>query len=150
MLPTTLTVLDHPLIQHKVAILRDQATPTKEFKSLVAEIAMLMTYEVTRDLPLESVEVQTPLETTTGARVAGKKLVLVPILRAGLGMIDTVRLTLATMVARLTPTCPADPRSCASASAGDALRGTGSTASTSSASRGISSSVPSSSRAMAR
>lgn len=89
-LPPTLTVLDHPLIQHKVALLRDQATSTKEFKQLVAEIAMLMTYEVTRDLPLEPVEVQTPLETTTGYRVAGKKLVLVPILRAGLGMADAI------------------------------------------------------------
>jgi len=87
---STLTVLDHPLIQHKVGLLRDQATPTKEFKALVAEIAMLMTYEVTRDLPLEPVEVQTPLETTTGYRVAGKKLVLVPILRAGLGMVDAI------------------------------------------------------------
>lgn len=87
---STLTVLVHPLIQHKVALLRDQATPTKEFKALVAEIAMLMTYEVTRDLPLEPFEVQTPLETTTGHRVAGKKLVLVPILRAGLGMVDAI------------------------------------------------------------
>jgi len=86
----TLTVLDHPLIQHKVTLLRDQATPTNEFKQLVAEIAMLMTYEVTRDLPLEPVEVKTPLETTTGHRVAGKKLVLVPILRAGLGMVDAI------------------------------------------------------------
>lgn len=89
-LPPTLTVLDHPLIQHKVALLRDKATPTKEFKQLVAEIAMLMTYEVTRDLPLEPVPVETPLETTTGYRVAGKKLVLVPILRAGLGMVDAI------------------------------------------------------------
>lgn len=88
--PPTLTVLDHPLIQHKVALLRDKATPTKEFKHLVAEIAMLMTYEVTRDLPLEPVQVETPLETTTGHRVAGKKLVLVPILRAGLGMVDAI------------------------------------------------------------
>ncbi len=89
-LPATLTVLDHPLIQHKVALLRDQATPTKEFKQLVSEIAMLMTYEVTRDLPLEPVAVETPLESTTGRRVAGKKLVLVPILRAGLGMVDAI------------------------------------------------------------
>ena len=86
----TLTVLDHPLIQHKVTLLRDHATPTKEFKALVAEIAMLMTYEVTRDLPLEPVKVETPLESTTGHRVAGKKLVLVPILRAGLGMVDAI------------------------------------------------------------
>ena len=85
-----LTVLDHPLIRHKVAILRDRATPTKDFKQLVNEIAMLMTYEVTRDLATERVDVETPLEKTTGERVAGKKLTLVPILRAGLGMVEGV------------------------------------------------------------
>lgn len=85
-----LTVLDHPLIQHKVTLLRDRATPTKEFKQLVAEIAMLMTYEATRDLKLKKVTVETPLEKTQGYRVAGKKLVLVPILRAGLGMVDAI------------------------------------------------------------
>jgi uracil phosphoribosyltransferase len=85
-----LTVLDHPLIRHKVAILRDRATPTKDFKQLVNEIAMLMTYEVTRDLTTELVEVETPLEKTTGDRVAGKKLTLVPILRAGLGMVEGI------------------------------------------------------------
>ena len=85
-----LTVLDHPLIRHKVAILRDRATPTKDFKQLVSEIAMLMTYEVTRDLTTEMVEVDTPLEKTTGEKVAGKKLTLVPILRAGLGMVEGI------------------------------------------------------------
>lgn len=85
-----LTVLDHPLIRHKLAILRDRATPTKDFKQLVNEIAMLMTYEVTRDLAMEPVEVETPLERTTGHKVAGKKLTLVPILRAGLGMVDGI------------------------------------------------------------
>lgn len=85
-----LTVLDHPLIQHKLALLRDKRTPTKEFRALVSEIAMLMTYEVTRDLPTWPVEVQTPLETTTCRMVAGKKLTLVPILRAGLGMVDGI------------------------------------------------------------
>jgi uracil phosphoribosyltransferase len=85
-----LTVLDHPLIRHKVAILRDRATPTKDFKQLVNEIAMLMTYEVTRELTTERVEVETPLEKTTGDRVAGKKLTLVPILRAGLGMVEGI------------------------------------------------------------
>jgi uracil phosphoribosyltransferase len=85
-----LTVLDHPLIQHKLAILRDRATATKNFRQLVGEIAMLMTYEVTRDLPTESVQVATPLETAAARRVAGKKLVLVPILRAGLGMVDGI------------------------------------------------------------
>lgn len=86
----TLTVLDHPLIRHKLAILRDQATATKNFRQLVGEIAMLMTYEVTRDLPTEPVAVATPLETVQAERVAGKKLVLVPILRAGLGMVDGI------------------------------------------------------------
>ena len=85
-----LTVLDHPLIRHKLAILRARATPTKDFKQLVSEIAMLMTYEVTRDLAMEAVEVETPLERTTGHKVAGKKLTLVPILRAGLGMVDGI------------------------------------------------------------
>jgi uracil phosphoribosyltransferase len=85
-----LTVLDHPLIQHKLALLRDKRTPTKEFRSLVSEIAMLMTYEVTRDLPTWPVDVETPLETAKCRMVAGKKLVLVPILRAGLGMVDGI------------------------------------------------------------
>jgi uracil phosphoribosyltransferase len=85
-----LTVLDHPLIQHKLAILRDRATATKNFRQLVGELAMLMTYEVTRGLATESIEVETPLERTTARRVAGKKLALVPILRAGLGMVDGI------------------------------------------------------------
>ncbi len=85
-----LTVLDHPLIQHKLAILRDRSTATKNFRQLVGEIAMLMTYEVTRDLPTEAVEVETPLARMTARRVAGKKLALVPILRAGLGMVDGI------------------------------------------------------------
>lgn len=85
-----LTVLDHPLIQHKLAILRDRSTATKNFRQLVGEIAMLMTYEVTRDLPTEAVDVETPLARTTARRVAGKKLALVPILRAGLGMVDGI------------------------------------------------------------
>jgi uracil phosphoribosyltransferase len=85
-----LTVLDHPLIQHKLALLRDFHTPTRDFRQLVSEIAMLMTYEVTRDLGTQVVEVQTPLEMTTARMVAGKKLTLVPILRAGLGMVDGI------------------------------------------------------------
>src|SRR5512135_1258282 len=85
-----LTVLAHPLIQHKLALLRDRRTPTKDFRALVAEIAMLMAYEVTKDLPTETVSLETPLEATTGAKVAGKKLTLVPILRAGLGMVDGI------------------------------------------------------------
>jgi uracil phosphoribosyltransferase len=85
-----LTVLDHPLIRHKLSLLRDRHTSTKDFKQLVNEIAMLMAYEVTKDLPLEPVEIETPLEKMKGERVAGKKLVLVPILRAGLGMVDGI------------------------------------------------------------
>jgi len=85
-----LTVLDHPLIRHKLGLLRDRRTSTKDFKQLVSEIAMLMAYEVTKDLPLEPVEIDTPLERTEGERVAGKKLVLVPILRAGLGMVEGI------------------------------------------------------------
>ena len=94
-MPTTpalpgLTLVRHPLVQHKVSLLRDRATPTKIFKELVDEIAMLMAYEATIDLQLESVEVETPLERTAGQRVAGKKLTLVPILRAGLGMVEGI------------------------------------------------------------
>jgi uracil phosphoribosyltransferase len=85
-----LTVVRHPLVQHKVAVLRRAETSTKKFKELVDEIAMLMAYEVTKDLPLEDVEIETPLERTTGRRLAGKKLTVVPILRAGLGMVDGV------------------------------------------------------------
>ncbi|MFC1575663.1 uracil phosphoribosyltransferase [Gemmatimonadota bacterium] len=83
-----LTVLDHPLIQHKLSILRDRDTSTKVFKELVDEIATLMAYEVTRHLPLEEVEIETPLEGCTARRIEGKKLVVVPILRAGLGMVE--------------------------------------------------------------
>src|SRR5579871_5608824 len=86
----TLIIARHPLIQHKVTLLRDRRTPTKIFKELLDEIAMLMAYEATSDLPLEPTDVDTPLERTTGARVSGKKLVLVPILRAGLGMVEGV------------------------------------------------------------
>ena len=85
-----LTVLAHPLIQHKLTLLRDRETTTRDFKQLVNEIAMLMAYEVTKDLALEPVEVETPLERMTGMQVAGKKLTLVPILRAGLGMVDGI------------------------------------------------------------
>jgi uracil phosphoribosyltransferase len=85
-----LTVLDHPLIQHKLSILRDRETSTRDFKQLVGEIATLMAYEVTKDLATEPVEIQTPLERMTGRQVAGKKLTLVPILRAGLGMVDGI------------------------------------------------------------
>lgn len=81
-------VLDHPLIQHKLTLMRDKRTSTKEFRELVAEVSMLMCYEVTRDLPLKNVKVETPLKKTRGKMIDGKKLALVPILRAGLGMVD--------------------------------------------------------------
>lgn len=85
-----LTVIDHPLIRHKLHLLRDEGTPKKLFRELVDEIAMLMAYEVTRGLEEEEVQVPTPLETMTGHRIAGKKLVIVPVLRAGLGMVEGV------------------------------------------------------------
>src|SRR5215217_6475073 len=85
-----LTVLDHPLIQHKLSILRDRETSTRDFKQLVSEIAMLMAYEATQDLATEPIEIDTPLERMTGRQVSGKKLTLVPILRAGLGMVEGI------------------------------------------------------------
>lgn len=85
-----LTVIDHPLIRHKLGILRAVDTPKKLFRELVREIAMLMAYEVTRDLEEEDVDIVTPLERTKACRIAGKKLVIVPVLRAGLGMVDGI------------------------------------------------------------
>ena len=81
-------ILDHPLLQHKLSILRDENTRVKEFRELVSEIAMLMCYEATRDLPLEEVDVKTPVAVAKCKRISGKKLAIVPILRAGLGMVD--------------------------------------------------------------
>lgn len=81
-------VFDHPLIQHKVSLLRDKNTNTKEFRELVSEIAMLMGYEVTRDMPLKEVEIETPVGMAKTKVISGKKLGIVPILRAGLGMVD--------------------------------------------------------------
>ena len=86
----TLRLVSHPLVQHKLTILRDRETPTKIFKELVDEIAMFMAYEATADLALEDAPVDTPLERAMGKRVAGKKLTLVPILRAGLGMVEGI------------------------------------------------------------
>ena len=88
--PARLTIVSHPLVQHKLHILRDKDTSTKQFRELVGELATLEAYEATRDLPLEDVEVQTPLEKATCRRLAGKKLALIPILRAGLGMVDGI------------------------------------------------------------
>ena len=84
------TVLNHPLIQHKLTIIRRKDTSTNEFRQIVGEIAGLMVYEMTRDLPLENVEIETPIGKTTQKQLAGKKPVIVPILRAGLGMVDGV------------------------------------------------------------
>ena len=83
-------VLDHPLIQHKLAILRSKNTPVKEFRELIGEISGLMCYEATRNLPTREVEVQTPVAVAKCRRLAGKKLAIVPILRAGLGMVDAM------------------------------------------------------------
>lgn len=82
--------LEHPLLQHKLSILRDENTGVKDFRQVVGEIATLMCYEATRDLPLQEVTVQTPVAQATVKRIAGKKLAIVPILRAGLGMVDGV------------------------------------------------------------
>ncbi len=90
-------VFDHPLIQHKLSILRDEKTSVKEFRELVSEIAMLMCYEATRDLPLEEVDVQTPVAVARCRRISGKKMAIVPILRAGLGMVDGM--------VRMVPSC---------------------------------------------
>lgn len=81
-------VLDHPLIQHKLSLIRDEGTGSKDFRELVEEVAMLMAYEVTRDFPLEETEVKTPIATMKAKTIAGRKVGLVPILRAGLGMVD--------------------------------------------------------------
>ena len=81
-------VFDHPLIQHKVALMRDKNTTTKDFRQLVTEIATLMTYEATRELPVKDVEIETPLETATCKMLAGEDIAIVPILRAGLGFVD--------------------------------------------------------------
>lgn len=85
-----LVMCDHPLIQHKITIIRDKETNTKQFRELVDEVAMLMAYELTRELPLEEVTVQTPVAEAAGKRIAGRMIGLVPILRAGLGMVDGV------------------------------------------------------------
>ncbi len=85
------TIFDHPLIQHKTTILRKKSTPNKEFREIVEEITMLMCYEALRDLPLEEVEIETPLVKTKQKLIRGKKLAVVPILRAGLGMVNGIQ-----------------------------------------------------------
>lgn len=85
---SNVTVFDHPLIQHKLSIMRDKETSSKVFRELVSEVAMLMCYEATRDLPLEEITIETPVAPAKVKRISGKKLAVVPILRAGLGMVD--------------------------------------------------------------
>ena len=85
---STFHLIDHPLIQHKLSIMRKKDTSSKDFRELLFEISMLMGYEITRNLPLEDVEIETPLERANFKMIAGKKLAIVPILRAGLGMVD--------------------------------------------------------------
>ena len=87
---STLHVMDHPLIRHKVSLMRDRETGTKDFRELLEEISMLMAYEVTRDLPLKEVEIETPVCRAKTKVISGKKLAVVPILRAGLGMVDGI------------------------------------------------------------
>ena len=86
-----LHIIDHPMIQHKLTIMRDRTTGSKDFRELLREISLLMGYEVTRDLPLEDVEIETPLCRMTAHKVSGRKLAIVPILRAGLGMVEGLR-----------------------------------------------------------
>lgn len=85
-----LHVIDHPLIQHKLSLIRDKNTSSKDFRELLNEISMLMAYEITRDLPLKEVEVETPLKKMKSKIIDGKKLSIVPVLRAGLGMVDGI------------------------------------------------------------
>ena len=84
------TIMDHPLIKHKITMLRDKNTGTNEYRTLVEELAMLMGFEALRDLPVENVEIETPIEKTSQPMIAGKKLAIVPILRAGLGMVGGI------------------------------------------------------------
>ena len=83
-----LHIIDHPLIQHKLNIMRRKETGTKEFRELLKEIGMLMGYEITRDFPLSEVEIETPMQKMTAYEISGKKVAIVPILRAGMGMVD--------------------------------------------------------------
>jgi uracil phosphoribosyltransferase len=85
-----LTVVSHPLVQHKLSYLRDKQTPTVHFRKLANEVTLLLTYEATKDLATEEVEIETPLETMTAQRISGKKVAVCPVLRAGIGMLDGV------------------------------------------------------------
>jgi uracil phosphoribosyltransferase len=88
--PPGVTVVTHPLVQHKLAYLRDKDTPTVHFRKLVNEVTLLLTYEATKEFPTEEVEIETPLERMTTARISGKKVAVCPVLRAGIGMLDGV------------------------------------------------------------
>ena len=81
-------IIDHPMIQHKLTIMRDKETGPKDFRQLLNEISLLMGYEITREIPLEEIEIETPIRKTTAKRVSGRKMAIIPILRAGLGMVD--------------------------------------------------------------
>ena len=83
-----LTVVEHPLVQHKLSYLRDKDTPTVHFRKLTEEITLLLTYEATKDFPTEDYEIETPLERMTAQRISGKKVAVCPVLRAGVGMLD--------------------------------------------------------------
>lgn len=85
-----LTIMDHPLVQHKISLIRNKKTGTRDFRTIISEIAMLECYESTRDLKIEDVEVETPISKTIGKKLAGKKLAIIPILRAGLGMVSGI------------------------------------------------------------
>jgi uracil phosphoribosyltransferase len=87
---SNITIFDHPLIQHKISLLRDENTGTNEFRKLIEEIGMLMGYEAFRDLPLEDVEITTPIQKTMTPMLSGKKIAVVPVLRAGLGMVNGI------------------------------------------------------------
>jgi uracil phosphoribosyltransferase len=88
--PEGVTVVTHPLVQHKLSYLRDKDTPTVHFRKLVNEVTLLLTYEATKDFPTEDVEIETPLERTTVQKISGKKVAVCPVLRAGVGMLDGV------------------------------------------------------------
>ncbi len=90
MIGDTFHVVDHPLIKHKLSIMRDKNTGSKDFRQLLEEIAMLMCYELTRDLPIENIEIETPVAKMNAHQIGGKKLAVIPILRAGLGMVDGI------------------------------------------------------------
>ena len=85
---STVHVIDHPMVQHKLTIMRDKETGPKDFRQLLNEISLLMGYEITREIPLEEIEIETPIRKTIAKRVSGRKMAIIPILRAGLGMVD--------------------------------------------------------------